>query len=286
MIDKIKKLTIAALVSDDILMGILVLKGGNALDLAYDITNRGSVDIDFSLEADFTEEEKGRIRNQLEHILNQEFSKEDLVAFDVKLTEKPKILEDAVKSFWGGYFVEFKTISTINHEKHKGDIESLRRNAISLHKDNSTKFTIDISKHEYVAQKVAKDLEGAIVYVYTPEMLAIEKLRALCQQNPKYKSVVYRMTSKSRARDFYDIYNVNESFNIDFTSAENIDLCKLIFEAKRVPLEYINELSEQKELHRQSWQSVVDTVEAGINLESFGFYYDYVLKLISHLGGK
>jgi len=123
MIDKIKRLTIAALVSDDILMGILVLKGGNALDLAYDITNRGSVDIDFSIETDFTETEKRRIRSQLEHILNQEFIKADLIVFDLKLTEKPKIIEDAVKSFWGGYFVEFKIISTSAYENTRATLK-------------------------------------------------------------------------------------------------------------------------------------------------------------------
>ena len=58
MLNKIKRLTISALVADDILMGILVLKGGNALDLVYDITNRGSIDIDFSMEKDFTDQEK------------------------------------------------------------------------------------------------------------------------------------------------------------------------------------------------------------------------------------
>lgn len=283
MIDRIKRLTISALVSDDILMGILVLKGGNALDLAYNITNRGSVDIDFSLKTDFTYKEKTRIRNQLGHILNQEFHKEDLVVFDVKLTEKPKVVEDAVKSFWGGYLVEFKTILTAEYNKHKGDIESLRRNAISLHSDNSTKFTVDISKYEYVEKKIAKDLEGAVVYVYTPEMLALEKLRALCQQNEKYKDVVLKMTAKSRARDFFDIYNINESFKIDFTSEENIELCNLIFKAKHVPVEYIQQLAEQKDLHEASWQSVIDTVNTGINLKDFDFYFNYVLKLFSHM---
>ena len=264
-------------------MGILVLKGGNALDLAYDITNRGSVDIDFSLETDFTDKEKSRISNQLEHILNQEFKKEGLVVFDVKVTEKPKVIEDAVKNFWGGYLVEFKTITTVEYEKHKGNIESLRRNAISLHSDNSTKFTVDISKHEYVTKKVAKDLEGAVVYVYTPEMLALEKLRALCQQNEKYRDIVFRMTPKSRARDFFDIYNINESFKIDFTSEENIELCKLIFEAKHVPTEYVKQLTEQKDLHEASWQSVIDTVNPEIELKDFDFYFNYVLKLFSHI---
>jgi len=130
---------------------------------------------------------------------------------------------------------------------------------------------------------VAKDLEGAIVYVYTPEMLAIEKLRALCQQNPKYKDIVLRMTPKSRARDFFDIYNINESFTIDFKSEENVKLCQDIFEAKRVPMEYIKELDAQRDLHKESWERVLNTIDPAIVPEDFDFYFDYVLKLFSHL---
>jgi len=283
MIDRIKRLTISALVSDNSLMGTLVLKGGNALDLAYDITIRGSMDIDFSLETDFSELEKNRIRNDLEHLLNSEFIKEELVVFDVKLSEKPKVIEDVVKDFWGGYLVEFKIISLEDYKKYEDDFEDIRRNAIALHANNSTRFTIDISKYEYVAKKVAKDLEGATVYVYTPEMLAIEKLRALCQQNPKYKDIVLRMTPKSRARDFFDIYNINGSFTIDFKSEENVKLCQDIFEAKRVPMEYIKELDAQRNLHKESWERVLNTIDPAIVPEDFDFYFDYVLKLFSHL---
>ena len=50
------------------------------------------------------------------------------------------------KAFGGGYMIEFKTISLPEYEKYEGDIGALRRNAISLHSDNSPKFTIDISK--------------------------------------------------------------------------------------------------------------------------------------------
>jgi len=283
MIDRIKRLTISALVSDNSLMGTLVLKGGNALDLAYNITIRGSMDIDFSLETDFTELEKNRIRDDLEHLLNSEFIKEELVVFDVKLSEKPKVIEDAVKDFWGGYLVEFKIISLEDYKTYEDNFEDIRRNAIALHANNSPKFTIDISKYEYVAKKVAKDLEGAIVYVYTPEMLAIEKLRALCQQNPKYKDIVLKMTPKSRARDFFDIYNINESFTIDFKSEENVKLCQNIFEAKRVPMEYIKELDAQRDLHKESWERVLNTIDPAIVPEDFDFYFDYVLKLFSHL---
>jgi len=46
-LEKLKKLTIIAMVSDDYLMEKLVLKGGNALDLFYGISPRASLDLDF-----------------------------------------------------------------------------------------------------------------------------------------------------------------------------------------------------------------------------------------------
>ncbi len=282
-LQRIKKLTISALVADEILMGILVLKGGNALDLAYNITNRGSIDIDFSMEKDFSEIEKKRLLNQIESLLNDEFSKENLVAFDINFSDRPQKINDAVKSFWGGYLLEFKVIQHSKYVDLNENVDSNRRNAIPLHPDNSTKFTVDISKYEYVTDKRAKDIEGAVVYVYSPEMLALEKLRALCQQIPNYKEVVFSMTPRSRARDFYDIYNLAKSFSIDFKLADNIELCNHIFEAKRVPLNYISMLQEQREFHRQSWESVVSTVNQKENLKEFDFYFDYVIDQFKHL---
>lgn len=283
LLQKIKRLTISALVADDLLMGILVLKGGNALDLAYDISNRGSIDIDFSMEKDFTGDEKRRIANQVEGLLRDEFSKEGLVVFDVHFIEKPKKIEDAVKSFWGGYSIDFKIITKEKYDSFGGNIDDVRRNAIEIASNNSTKFEVDISKYEYVGEKRPKDIEGATVYVYSPEMLAIEKVRALCQQVEDYKNVVLRMTSKSRARDFYDIYNLSETFKINFSSDENIELAKHIFEAKRVPLSYIKQLEDYRELHRQSWDSVLGTISQKEHPKDFDFYVDFVLEKFGHL---
>jgi predicted nucleotidyltransferase component of viral defense system len=50
---RIKKLAIIAMFSDDDLMERLVLKGGNLLDLVYEISTRPSIDIDLSMEGDF-----------------------------------------------------------------------------------------------------------------------------------------------------------------------------------------------------------------------------------------
>ena len=60
-------------------------------------------------------------------------------------------------------------------------------------------FTIDLSKYEYVAGKLELNLDDYAIYVYSPSMIAIEKLRAICQQMPEYPLRGYRT---ARARDF------------------------------------------------------------------------------------
>ena len=114
-------------------------------------------------------------------------------------------------------------------------------------------------------------------------MLALEKLRALCQQVPEYRGIVFSMTPKSRARDFYDIYNLTRSFSIDYKIPENIELCKHIFDAKRVPLDFINKIEDQRELHRQSWNSLTDTVGEKEILKDYDFYFDFVIEQLGHL---
>ena len=63
-IDFIKKLVVIALTSDEVFMGLLVLKGGNALQLGYNITDRGLIDIDFSIEGDFNEKDLKRMNER------------------------------------------------------------------------------------------------------------------------------------------------------------------------------------------------------------------------------
>jgi len=51
-LEEIKRLVIIAMFSDDDLMDRFVLKGGNALDLAYKVSTRASMDVDLSMESD------------------------------------------------------------------------------------------------------------------------------------------------------------------------------------------------------------------------------------------
>jgi len=276
MIDKIKRLTLRAMVSDEILMKGLVLKGGNALSIAYNIKDRGSVDIDFSIENDFTENEISRIENQLDYLLNTEFSKEDLLVFDIKFKEKPK--HQKVKE-WKGYEILFKIIPIELFVEGK-DQEN-RMKAISIKPDHSKSFSVDISSYEYVASSKMTDVDGTILRVYTPEMIVIEKLRALCQSLPEYQTIVSTARLKGRARDFYDIWNVCQYFDIDFTSDENKQLMEDIFASKLVPVDFLNLLPKYKDLQSNDWVNVIDTVEE--DLKDFEFYYDFTISIVKNL---
>ena len=44
-------------------------------------------------------------------------------------------------------------------------------------------FTIDLSKYEYVAGKVEIELDDYAIFVYSPTMIAIEKLRCNLSTN-------------------------------------------------------------------------------------------------------
>ena len=52
---KIRRITITALFSDELLLEYLVFKGGNALSLVYELSSRSSLDLDFSIEKDFAD---------------------------------------------------------------------------------------------------------------------------------------------------------------------------------------------------------------------------------------
>ncbi len=84
-IDKLKRLIVIALFSDDRLVEQLVLKGGNALMLAYDLASRASFDLDFSMEGQFDPAELANITDRIEFRLKQTFEPAGYVVFDVRL---------------------------------------------------------------------------------------------------------------------------------------------------------------------------------------------------------
>ena len=287
--ERIKRLVVIGIFSDDYLMERLVLKGGNALNLVLGIGTRASVDIDLSMEDDFPPGELEAIRGRLENRLQEVFNSESYHVFDVTLEPKPDPVSPELAKFWGGYSANFKLIDEKHLKESQGNLTAMRRNSLKV--GAKGKFEIDISKFEYCAPKRSFDMDGLQVFVYTTEMLVAEKLRAICQQMPEYGPVVKRARAGSaRARDFLDIHALVTNFKLDITTPKNLELVKLVFEAKRVPLELIGKINDFREFHRPDFKSVMDTVKPGVALRDFDFYFDFILQqagiLLKALGNE
>jgi predicted nucleotidyltransferase component of viral defense system len=275
-IRRIRELVIIAMFADDDLMETLVLKGGNALDIAHDLKLRSSVDVDFSMSDDFDDPQA--IQSKIERSLAERFDSEGYRVFDYKFKQKPRQSKQDLPPFWGGYQVEFKIIEAQKYDELQLNLDNLRRNATTIGSEQQRTFKIDISKHEYCDSKEELELDDYIIYVYTLPMIVIEKLRALCQQMPEYP---LRGTGRARARDVFDIHSIITKKSVDITSPENQKLFEPIFAAKAVPLSLLAGVKEQREFHRLDWVAVEQSVST--SLESFDFYYDFLSDLIESL---
>jgi len=282
----IRKLTIISLFSDDELMDILVLKGGNALEIAYDLNSRASMDIDVSMSKDF--EDFGltvkEVEEKITNALNTTFNEKGYHVFDIKLSERPKRKRIVDDLNWGGYLIEFKVTTNEKYKRIGSNLEQLRRESIPILGDKKI-VEIDISKYEFVAPRIEKEFYDYIIKVYTPRMIIFEKLRAICQQMPKYNPGI--QTNKSpRARDFYDIYIVKKELepNLDLSSDENFDMIKEFFNVKKVPLELLDNIKEKSvyEYHLDDYANLRDNVKDS-NIKEFKFYYDYTVNLTKDL---
>lgn len=281
LLDRFKELAVIAMFSDDSLMEALVLKGGNALDLIYKISVRSSVDVDFSMQADFPGG-VAAFRERVQASLGQTYAEAGFRAFDFSVEERPEKISEDLKSFWGGYSIEFKLIEEAKYKQFSGDPDALRQNAINLGK--GTKFLIDVSRFEHLTGRVERDFHGYVVFVYSPAMILAEKLRALCQQMKEYGPIIKRAREgTSRARDFVDIHLVATEAGVDMTTAENRALLASVFRAKRVPMSFLNLLPEYKAFHEASFGAVKDTLKAGIALNDFDFYFSFVTGLVKKL---
>jgi len=276
-LDRIKRLAIVAIFSDDEFMDTFVLKGGNALDLIHGVAARSSVDLDFSMAGDFTGRDLNELRDRTARLLERAFTPQGYRVLDVRFEEVPAAISPNLQEFWGGYRIEFKIIPE-DRARILTDLQSRRRQSTVVGPRQKRTFSIDISKHEYVEAKEEAELEGYTIYVYPPAVIAMEKLRAICQQSPEYiKGVKSRFTP--RARDFFDICVILEHCRIELTSPPNIELLRQIFEAKRVPLDLLDKISPSRESHRADYPALQDSVYSNENLKPFDFYFDYVVSL-------
>jgi predicted nucleotidyltransferase component of viral defense system len=273
---EIRRVVIIALFSDDELMEKFVLKGGNALDIVYTIGTRSSVDVDLSMSDDFADVEDAQER--IFRGLRDRFDSAGFVVFDEKFQLRPSVMREGQNPRWGGYQVDFKIADRATYEKHGNDIEALRRNASLVGPEQKRTFKIDISKYEFVEPKEETEIDNYTVYVYTLPMMAVEKLRAICQQMTEYEM---RRNAKPRARDFYDIHSIVTLGEINLTNAENVELVRNIFAAKSVPLSLIGNIKNTRDYHIIDWPAVEQSVAGELN--DFDFYFGFVVELAEKL---
>lgn len=262
---------IIALFSDDVLFHHLVLKGGNALNLVHGLGTRTSLDVDFSMDQDFSDIDEARDR--IFRALRDRMESLELVVFDESFVVEPDLWGTSRRERWGGYQIQFKLIekekySALNSQPRKRQI-----NAKVIGPAQERNFKIQISKWEYCDPKQELKLDDYTIYVYPPVLIAIEKLRAICQQMPEY---TFRGHKKPRGRDFYDIFTVVSESAVDLTTPANLEIARHVFEAKHVPLSLLQLVPSQREFHRPDWPNVQNSVSGEI--QGFDFYFDFVLE--------
>jgi hypothetical protein len=270
----IRTIIITSIASDERLMDLLVFKGGNALEIVHKIGQRSSLDLDYSMATDV--EDASEISGRLFKVLKARFNSEGLILFDEVFVPRPSNRKPG--SFWGGYTATFKLIENHLYESLDGNLEDIRRQSMVIGFNNRRTFKIEISAFEYCEGKIEVDIDGYKAFVYSIDMIAVEKLRAICQQSPNYP---LRVHPTPRARDFYDIYAAITEGGVDFTSPKIHKLVVDIFNAKSVDLALIGEIHEHREFHRADWPSVENAVR--VRLRQFDYYFEFVLAEIEKL---
>lgn len=270
-----RKIIIQAIGSDDVLIDLLVLKGGNALDIVHKLNSRASVDIDFSLAGDL--ENPDEIGKRLLAALTDRFDSAGYVVFDWKFGPRPRRGTEHPK--WGGYEAEFKLISKAQSEQVGGAIDELRKLSLPIGDPTSTrKFSIQISKFEWIHGATTESLDGYEFRVYTLPMIAVEKVRAICQQMEGYEPV---KTPRPRPRDFFDIFAIIQRHPIDFAKEETHELVRAMFTAKDVPLKFLGRIKDARDFHISDWPAV--QASATGRVEPFDYYFDFVVTHVDKL---
>jgi hypothetical protein len=168
----------------------------------------------------------------------------------------------------------------VDKKHRKKTLETRRRNALIPEGSNSPKIQIDLSENEYCGMSRTKTIHGTKIRAYSREMLVLEKMRAICQQHPKYP---YRQQMKNRARDFYDIHGLTVDASDEF-----IQRCRrhlnAVFDAKEVPLWLLGALWDDDAFvdeFRRGFDQVKDTVRG--RLDDFDVYLEHTRFLIQDI---
>lgn len=287
-IEEIRNTILKAIFTEEQLMDVLVLKGGNALRL-HNISTRESQDVDFSIaeEIRFTKEREGKL---LKQILEDAFKEKGFMVNSFSFEEKPKKRNDHLPPFWGGYLVTFVLIDKTKYKekiKSTENKDELNKYGVSL-ENGKKRIELDLSYDEYTDDKIEYDLDGTNIYLYSPTMIIYEKIRASCQQLDAYKLA----SSKTRARDLYDIYKflTNEKF-VDLREKildeNNFYILENIFNAKDVPIDLMLFLeTKKKDLKQDYKERVLPQISEKNDPVPFDYLFEYNNELFQEIHKK
>jgi hypothetical protein len=176
---------------------------------------------------------------------------------------------------------QFKIIANDAASGFASDVDKLRREAAETGPHQLRTFEVDISAYEYCDEFDEVEVGSYLVRAYTPAMIAIEKYRAVCQQNAGYS---LRPHKAPRARDFVDIRSIIEERGVDMSTADNRELFRRVFASKDVPLSLLQRIPGDREFHRADWPAVIQTVHGRALTEAdFDTYFDFALGRIPEL---
>lgn len=273
--DDIRNTIITSIFSNDDLLDILTLKGGNAMKL-LSLTNRQSSDLDFSIAEGkkISKEVEGK---EIEKQLNQSFEEIGYKVISFKFSDKPAKRKPLTPPYWGGYQIQFSIISidkfdTLN-DKQKNNINAYAESI----EYGKKKIKIDLSFEEYTEPRIEAQLNEYTIYLYSPLMIVYEKIRASCQQLPEYKL----SSKKTRARDLYDIYTMlthKEQMDLkeEVFNKENFYIIKKMFELKNVDFSLMLKLETIKEELRTDYvMNVIPQIPGNEVPPDFDFLFSY-----------
>lgn len=272
---QIRRALLTAVASDDQLFDQLVFKGGNALELIHKIGERASLDLDFSMEGDT--DDASDLEARLRKAVVDRLDSLRFLVFDWKFGPRPKATREGFAR-WGGYRAEFKLIDRDLARSLGDDIAALRRQSVEISPEHQRVFQVDISKFEFCRGSSTVDVDHYRLQVYTPAMIAAEKLRAICQQMPEYAQ---RLNPAPRPRDFYDIHAIVVGANVRLSEGQ--ELVRHMFDAKEVPYRLLGLISRDREksFHEQGWPAVEQAVRG--ELQPFDYYFDFLCSCVAEL---
>lgn len=272
-IEDVVKETVIGLFSAPVVWDALVLKGGAALRMGEGIESRMSLDIDLSARDQIID--PSHFFAEAVKAIKHRFEPLGYDVVDAKHGTRPK---RPIRDDWRGWEFTFK----LSDVEFKGEPLNRRiKSALIPTGSNSSRIMVQISEGEFTDLTKEIKINGVSIKLYSEILIILEKIRAICQQHPKYKHSL----NKNRARDYYDIFQVYRKYRR--VKGFHDELKKFIvpvFEAKEVPLGLLDDgmfdvdfLTTQK----LGFPSVRDTVSGP--LEEFDYYVEQLKILVKRI---